>query len=135
MIESNCLEFLSKLHEILMCGFEEKAQKPDFLAKNGQKWRKMTKNGQTRIFFKNPLGTFFQTHQDVALCKKSLKSDARFSRYAVTHGRTDARTDARTHERESIGLPAKAERPINRLNDHITSKIITKTRLKFNPLL
>ena len=42
-----------------MCGFEEKAQKPDFWAKNGQKWQKRAKNGQTRIFFKNPLGTFF----------------------------------------------------------------------------
>ena len=70
------------------------------MAKNGKNWPFLAKNGQTRIFFKNPLGTFFQTHQDVAFCKKSSKSDARFSRYAVT----DARTDGRTHKCESIGL-------------------------------
>ena len=77
------------------------------MAKNGKNWSFLAKNGQTRIFFKNPLGTFFQTHQDVALCKKSSKSDAWISRYGVTHGRTHART----HERESIGPSANAERP------------------------
>ena len=39
--------------------------------------------------------------------QKSSKSDARFSRYAVTDGRTDRRTD----KRDSIGLSAEAERP------------------------
>ena len=45
-----------------MCGLEEKAQKPDFkakMAKNGKNWPFLAKISKTRIFFKNPLGTFF----------------------------------------------------------------------------
>ena len=33
MIQSNWLKFLAKLHEILICGFQENSQKTDFLAK------------------------------------------------------------------------------------------------------
>ena len=65
------------------------------MAKNGKNWPFLAKISKTRIFFKNPLGTFFQPYQDVALCKKSSKSDARFSRYSVTHARTNERTDKR----------------------------------------
>ena len=43
---------LFRAFEQVMCGFEEKAQKPDFLAKNGQK---MAKNGEKR-----PNENFFQ---------------------------------------------------------------------------
>ena len=68
------------------CAVLKKKLKNDFLPK-------MAKNGEKR-----PNENFFQ---DVALCKKKSKSDARFSRYGVTDARTDARTQ---DERESIGL-------------------------------
>ena len=61
MIESNCLEFLSKLHEILMCGFEEKAQKPEFLGKNDQKWQKGPKTAKQEIFSKIRLEHFLDS--------------------------------------------------------------------------
>ena len=86
-----------------MCRFEENVQKPDFLAKNGKNRPLLAKNGQTRIFFTNPLRTFFYPRQDATLCQVSEKSDARISRYYDT--------DERTHERESIGPLANAERP------------------------
>ena len=79
------------------------------MAKNGKNWPFLVKNGQTRIFFKNPLGTFFQPRQDATLCQVSEKSDARISGYRVT----DERTNGRTDERESIGPSANAERPIS----------------------
>ena len=74
-----------------MSGFEENVQKPDFLAENGQKWQKSRKQD----FFLKSARNIFYTHQDVALCKKSSKSDARFSRYALTDERTDERTNER----------------------------------------
>ena len=40
MIESNCLEFLNKLSEILISGFQENSQKPDFWAKMAKFWTK-----------------------------------------------------------------------------------------------
>ena len=66
----------------------------------------MAKNGQTRIFFKNPLGTFFSPAMMQLFAKFQKKSDARISRYRVTN----ERTNGRTHERESIGPSANAER-------------------------
>ena len=79
------------------------------MAKNDQNWPFLAKISKTRIFFKNPLGPFFKTHQDVALCKKSSKSDARFSRYGVwrTNGRTNGRTDERTDGRAWIHRPQR----------------------------
>ena len=56
MIEINCVEIVTKLGEILMCVFKEKAQKPDFLAKNGQKRQKTTKR---ELFSKIRLEHFF----------------------------------------------------------------------------
>ena len=70
MIESNCLEFLSKLHEILMCGFEEKAQKPDFLAKNGEKLPKTAK----REFFSKIRLEHFSSFIKMQLCAKNHKN-------------------------------------------------------------
>ena len=86
-----------------MRGFEDIGSKGHFSAKKGVLGSKPPWAANEN-FFKNPLGTIFSTHQDVALCKKSSKSDARISRYGVTHGRTDGRTHGRTDERESIGL-------------------------------
>ena len=48
------------------------------------------------FIYKNICKDKKKTHQDVALCKKSSKSDARFSRYGVW------RTDERTNERTSV---------------------------------
>ena len=53
-------------------------------------------NPDIKIFFKNPLGTFFHSHQDTTLCKVSEKSDVRFPRYGVTHAHTHARTHTHT---------------------------------------
>ena len=65
-----------------------------FRLKMAKNWPFLAKNGQTRIFFKNPLGTFFQPRQDANLYQISEKSDALISRYRVTHGRTHRRTSA-----------------------------------------
>ena len=89
-----------------MRGFEDIGSKGHFSAKKGVFWAKIPPGGQTRIFFKNPLGTL--SRQDATLCQVSEKSDARISRYRVA----DARTDGRTDERESIGPSANAETPI-----------------------
>ena len=51
--------------------------------------------GANKIFFKNPLGTFFSIIKIQLCAKNHQKSDARFSRYRVTNERTD--------ERESFG--------------------------------
>ena len=97
-----------------MCGFEENVRKPDFLAKNGQKWQKLTIFGQNlenenffqksawNIFLVSPRCNFGQSF------RKVWCADLQISR-RVAHGRTDERTD----ERESIGPSANAERPIN----------------------
>ena len=68
-----------------------------FWLKNDQKWLKLAifwPKSQKREFFSKIRLEHFLDLSDVALCKKSSKSDARFSRYAVTHGRTDERTSA-----------------------------------------
>ena len=75
MIESNCFELLSKLCKILLCGFEEKAQKPDFLAKNGKKRQKMAKR---EFFSKIRLEHFFILAK-MQLCVKFQKNMMRRS--------------------------------------------------------
>ena len=55
-------------------------------------WPKMAKNGRTRIFFKNPLGTFFSFIK-IQLCAKLKKSKAQFSRCGLTHARMHTQTD------------------------------------------
>ena len=64
----------------------------------------LAKMGETRIFFKKALGTFFSHLQALTNCKVSEKSNERFSSNSVTYVRTDVRTDVRTHGRESLGL-------------------------------
>ena len=89
-----------KNHQNLMRGFEDIGLKGNFLAKKA--------GGQTRILFKNPLGTFFSLAK-TQLCAKFQKN--------LMHGssdipsRTHERTDEQTHERESIGPSPNAERP------------------------
>ena len=95
-----------------MCGFEECVQKLFvFLAKNGRKWKNwsfLAKNLKTRIFFKNPLGTFFSLAK-MQLCAKFQKNRMCGSPDIAT------RTDGRLHERESIGPSANAVRPKSEL--------------------
>ena len=43
MIERNCLEFLTKSREILISGFQENSQKPDFWAKMAKFWTKQVR--------------------------------------------------------------------------------------------
>ena len=81
------------------------------MAKYGKNWPFLAKILKTRIFFKNPLRTFFQSRQHATLGKVSEKSDARISRYRIKDERTNGRTNERTHERESIGPSANAKRP------------------------
>ena len=103
MIESYCFEFLSKLCKILMCGFEEKAQKPDVLAKNGQKWRKTVKNGQTRIFLKIRLEYFLDSSR-CSFVQKIIKIWC-----ADLQIWCDGRTHGRTHAQKSVN-PSRPQR-------------------------
>ena len=92
-----------------MRGFGENVQKPDFKAKNGQKWQKLAIFGQNlenenffqksawNIFLVSPRCNFRQSF------RKIWCADLQISRHA--------RTNARTDERESIGPSANAERP------------------------
>ena len=78
----------------MMCGFEENVRKPDFLAKNGQKWQKLAIFGQnleTRIFSKIRLEHFFSLAK-MQLCAKLQKNPMRGSPDVVwrTHRRTHA---------------------------------------------
>ena len=96
-----------------MCGFEEKAQKPDFF---GQKWPKMAKNSEKRpkeFFFQKSAWNIFLDSSRCSFVQKNHKNLMRgfLDMPSRTHGRTDARTDGRTDKRESIGLSAEAERP------------------------
>ena len=97
-----------------MCGFEENVQKPDFLAKNGQKWQKFAVFGQNfenqNFFSKITLEHFFSLAK-MQLCAKFQKNLMR--RSPDTASRTNGRTHTWTNERESIGPSANAERPKN----------------------
>ena len=57
-------------------------------------------NPEIKNFFQKSAWNIFSIissyHQDTTLCKVSEKSDARFSRYGVTHAHTHAHTHART---------------------------------------
>ena len=87
-----------------MRGFEDIGSKGHFSAKKGGFGVKNPPGGQTRIFFKNRLKTFFSLAK-MQLCAKFQKN--------LMRGSPDiaSRTHARTHERESIGPSANAERP------------------------
>ena len=79
-----------------MRGFEENVQKPDFKAKNGQKWQKLAIFGQNlenENFFQKSAWNIFLALSRYSFVQKSSKSDAQFSRYSVTNERTHARTD------------------------------------------
>ena len=89
-----------------MSGFEDIGSRGHFSAKKGFLGQKPPE-GQTRIFFKNPLGTFFFSIAKMQICAKFQKNLMRGSRDIAL------RTDGRTNERESIGPSAYAERPIN----------------------
>ena len=73
MIESNCLEFFSRLHEILICGFEEKAQKPDFWPKMAKNGKKGPKTGKREFFSKIRL-KHFSCFIKMQLCAKNHKN-------------------------------------------------------------
>ena len=88
-----------------MRGFEDIGSKGHFSAKKGCFGVKNPPGGQTIIFFKNPVGTFF-SFAKMQLCAKFQKNLMRGSPDIAL--RTDAR---KTHERESIGPSANAERP------------------------
>ena len=82
-----------------MKGFQEKCEKPPFLGILGQMphfGQFLAKMGETGIFFKIALGTFFSHLQALTNCKVSEKSNERFSSNSVTDGRTDERTHVRT---------------------------------------
>ena len=118
MIQSNCPKFLTKFQTNLMCGFEENVQKPDFLAKNGQKWQKLAIFGQNlenENFFQKSAWNIFLDSSRCSFVQKIIKSDARFSRLCC-HGRTDARTSMNPQ-----APAAEAERP----------KIVNRNSLNF----
>ena len=76
MIQSNCPKFLTKFQTNLMCGFEENVQKPDFLAKNGQKWQKLAVFGQKRPnenFFQKSAWNIFLVSSRCSFVQKIIK--------------------------------------------------------------
>ena len=96
------------------------------MAKNGKNWPFLAKNGQTRIVFKNPLGTFFN------LAKMQLWG--KFQKNLMC-GSPDiaSRRHARTHERESIGPSANAERPkINKKSSKVWKKMAKNSLKPYN---
>ena len=69
-----------------MCGFEENVQKPDFKAKNGQKWQKLAIFGQNlenENFFQKSAWNIFLDSSRCSFVQKIIKFDAWFSRYEV----------------------------------------------------
>ena len=60
----------------------------------------LAKMGETGIFFKKALGTFFSHLQALTNCKVSEKSNEQFLSNRVTN----ARTNGLTNGRESLGL-------------------------------
>ena len=78
-------------------------------------WPKMARNGEKgpktakREFFQKSAWNIFLSFIKIQLCAKNHKNLMRGFLDMVWH--THRRTHGRTHERESIGLLAKAERP------------------------
>ena len=91
--------FEQKIRKIWCVVLEKNAKNLHFLsfwAKKAHFGQFLAKMAKTVKIIKKALGTFFLTFWTLTSYKISEKSDSRFLRKSVTHGRTHARTDVRT---------------------------------------
>ena len=82
-----------------MRGFEENVQKPDFKAKNGQKWQKLAIFGQNlenENFFQKSAWNIFFSIIKIQLCAKNHQNLMRGFLDIECDARTNERTNART---------------------------------------
>ena len=75
MIESNCLKFLTKLREILISGFQENSQKPDFRAKMAKFWTKKRSKNDQKFFYRNPNLLYLVLNHKIGLKNKNCQTN------------------------------------------------------------